>query len=94
MEMYGARKICFLPGRQASRYYQKHIIQNWSREPFIRGSYSYDIKGDFEEIVGALSQPVSSQLYFAGEACSIENQSTVHGACETAYAAVELMVKD
>ncbi len=73
---------------QASQYYIKHIIQNWSKEPFIQGSYSNGY-GSPE----ALASPINDQIYFAGEATAPNgNTSTVHGAAESAYAAVEKML--
>ena len=69
----------------------KHIIQNWSKEPFIKGSYS--IKFDNAESK-TISAPVEKKIYFAGEALSKENHATVHGACETVYSAVEKMLKN
>ncbi|TNF30235.1 MAG: FAD-dependent oxidoreductase [Bacteroidetes bacterium] len=77
---------------KASQFYVKHIIQNWSAEPFIRGAYSYGFDGDQETLVAAISEPISDRIYFAGEALVIENQSTVHGACESAYSTVARML--
>jgi len=77
---------------KASRYYNNHIIQNWSKEPFIQGSYSTEFDGSHSRIVSDLAASISNKLYFAGEATSIENGSTVHGAGESAYSAVEEMI--
>lgn len=73
---------------KATEYYRRHIIQNWSKEPYIKGSYSYSIKGNKKNVIASLNAPVSEQLFFAGEALSLENQSMVHGACESAYQSV------
>ncbi|MEM6380391.1 MAG: NAD(P)/FAD-dependent oxidoreductase, partial [Bacteroidota bacterium] len=70
---------------QASQNYVQHVIQNWSAEPYIRGSYPDDFSGNQEDIVDAIKAPIDNKIYFAGEALSIDNQSTVHGASETAY---------
>jgi monoamine oxidase len=79
---------------KASQNYVKHIIQNWSKEPYIQGAYSYSFQGNQRNIVNEIQEPVLDKLYFAGEALSIENQATVHGACQSAYATVALMLKD
>lgn len=79
---------------KATAHYIKHIIQNWSAEPYIQGAYSYDFEGNQRSIVDAIKEPVANKLYFAGEALSIDNQATVHGACESAYSMVALMLKD
>lgn len=73
---------------KASANYLKHVIQNWSDEPYIQGSYSYTFDGKQKDIVAAIKQPIDSKIYFAGEALSIADQATVHGACATAYEAV------
>ena len=43
-------------------------------------------------IVETLLQPVSSKVYFAGEALSSDNGATVLGAAESAYSMVEMML--
>ncbi|MEO1260974.1 MAG: NAD(P)/FAD-dependent oxidoreductase [Bacteroidota bacterium] len=74
---------------KATQTYVGHVVQNWSREPYIQGSYShYDDHGAMD----VLSQPIGEKVYFAGEAYSSESQATVHGAAETAYAVVEQML--
>ncbi|MEO0731944.1 MAG: NAD(P)/FAD-dependent oxidoreductase [Bacteroidota bacterium] len=73
---------------QATQHYVKHIVQNWSREPFIRGSYSQGWS-DPE----TLARPVNDRIFFAGEAMALTgNTSTVHGAAESAYEAVQQML--
>ncbi len=74
---------------KASKYYVKHIIQNWSLEPFIRGSYS-KMKGNPEK----MSAPVANKIFFAGEAMNTNGHTiAVHGASESAYIALENMLK-
>ncbi len=57
---------------QASQNYISHVIQNWSNEPFIQGSYSFSGSGNIT--------PVESKIYFAGEAYTDSESATVHGA--------------
>ena len=78
---------------KASQHYQSHIIQNWSAEPYIQGAYSYSFDGNQRNLVKAIKEPVNDKLYFAGEALVVENQATVHGACESAYSAVAEMLQ-
>ncbi|MCG8332714.1 MAG: FAD-dependent oxidoreductase [Chitinophagales bacterium] len=74
---------------KASQYYIQHIIQNWSQEPYIQGSYShYDNYGALD----TLARPIDDKVFFAGEAYTSESQATVHGAAETAYSSVEKML--
>lgn len=79
---------------KASPNYVKHIIQNWSNEPFIQGAYSYSFNGTQKDIVSTINKPIVNKLYFAGEALSLDNQAMVHGACESAYKMVATMMQD
>lgn len=75
---------------QASQYYVKHVLQDWTNEPHIRGSYSfYDNYDDLPN----LAAPIDNKIYFAGEAMSIDNPSTVHGAAQSAYVAVQSILE-
>ncbi|MEM8894254.1 MAG: NAD(P)/FAD-dependent oxidoreductase [Bacteroidota bacterium] len=78
---------------QASQHYQNHVIQNWSAEPYIRGSYSYTFSGSQNSMVDTLKAPIDNKIYFAGEALSIDAQATVHGASESAYDTVRRMLE-
>jgi len=69
-----------------SRTYIQHVTQNWSQEPFIRGSYTHN--GEVEDYE-TMAASVNNKLFFAGETYHTENTATVHGAAQTAYAAVE-----
>lgn len=79
---------------KATENYMQHVVQNWSAEPYIQGSYSYNFDGNTTQIMNQLGEPVDSKLYFAGEALSSSNQATVHGASESAYASVSRLLKD
>ena len=77
---------------KASDNYLNHTVQNWSKEPFIGGSYSTDFENDTETTQNTILEPIDEKIYFAGEAVSISDQATVHGAAQTAYDVVELML--
>jgi lysine-specific histone demethylase 1B len=82
-ELLGELDLMF--GGRASASFVDAYIQDWGKEPFIRGAYSYETvgMGNAREI-GA--KPVDKKLYFAGEAFNTKGHSaTVHGACETGY---------
>jgi monoamine oxidase len=79
---------------RATTNYVKHIIQNWSKEPFIQGAYSYSFDGNQNRIVKTIAAPVMDRIYFAGEALSVDNQAMVHGACESAYSTIATMMKN
>ena len=74
---------------QASKTYKKHILQNWSQEPYIRGSYSQR-KGDVKK----MSMPLHNKVFFAGEAMNTKGRTiAVQGAIESSYIAIEKMLK-
>jgi monoamine oxidase len=77
---------------QATKNYVKHVVQNWSKEPFIRGSYSYTFNDGIDVTMERLLVPIDDKVYFAGEAMSKYAQATVHGAALTAYEVVEKML--
>ena len=79
---------------KATANYVNHIIQNWSKEPYIQGAYSYSFEGKQEDIVATINDPLLDKVYFAGEALSIKNQAMVHGACESAYSMIATMMQD
>jgi monoamine oxidase len=79
---------------KATANYVNHIIQNWSKEPYIQGAYSYSFEGKQEDIVATINEPLLNKVYFAGEALSIKNQAMVHGACESAYSMIATIMKD
>lgn len=79
---------------KATTHYKKHIIQNWSKEPYIQGAYSYSFDGNKNDIVNTISEPLMNKIYFAGEALSKENQAMVQGACESAYSMIARMIKE
>ncbi|MCI5057334.1 MAG: FAD-dependent oxidoreductase [Flavobacteriales bacterium] len=64
---------------KATENYMEHIIQNWSKEPFIQGSYSH-YGSEAQDYISTLSEPIQEKVYFAGEALNASEWSTVHGA--------------
>ncbi|MCA9837288.1 MAG: FAD-dependent oxidoreductase [Trueperaceae bacterium] len=85
---YILEELDMIFAQQASPHYVKHLVQNWSQEPFIRGAYISDYE-DWKR-VRKLSESVADKLYFAGEAyTSGEDWGGVHAAAEAAREAVE-----
>lgn len=71
-------------GGSASTSFVEGVVQDWSAEPYILGSYSFPAP-DTRPLVGltkreVLAQPVGTTLYFAGEATHNTAASTVPGA--------------
>lgn len=63
----------------------------WASDPYARGSYSYAMPGH-APARAVLGAPVDDRLFFAGEACSIHDFSTAHGAYRTGVAAAEQLL--
>ena len=75
---------------QATNCYVKHVVQNWSKEPFIQGTYSHR-----KSSTSTLAKPIANRLYFAGEAMNSKgNTIAVHGASESSYFMVDKMLKN
>jgi monoamine oxidase len=67
------------------------IATAWGSDPHARGSYSAALPGkaNLREILG---RPVTPQLMFAGEACSVHHYGTLHGAWLSGVAAAEQLL--
>ncbi len=64
----------------------------WGRDPYALGAYSYARPGD----AGArplLAASVDDRLFFAGEACSVNDYSTAHGAYRTGETAADEILR-
>ncbi len=78
---------------KATQTYIKHIVQNWSKEPYIQGSYAISSLESLSKTAEKLLKPISNKLYFAGSALGGEDRvSTVPGASKSAYTAIELIL--
>ncbi|WP_159064794.1 flavin monoamine oxidase family protein [Thaumasiovibrio subtropicus] len=73
---------------QASKYYLRHLYQNWNTEPFAKGGYVADDESWL--LVRRLGESVGHRLYFAGDAYTDGTDwSSVHAAARSARAVVE-----
>ncbi len=73
---------------QSSRYYIKHITQNWSKEPFTKGAYANDHAD--HRLFKYLQEPVDDKLFFAGDAyTSGHDWGNVHNAIQSAAQSVD-----
>ncbi|RXF72974.1 flavin monoamine oxidase family protein [Hansschlegelia zhihuaiae] len=60
----------------------------WAADPFSRGAYSYAVPGRAADRE-VLAAPIDGKLFFAGEATSVHDYSTAHGALSTGLRAAE-----
>jgi len=63
-------------------------VHRWGADPYARGSYSYALPGK-ADCRAKLAGPVDGRLFFAGEACSLTDFSTAHGALQSGWAAAD-----
>lgn len=80
----------------ASANFVDSFIQDWGKEPFVKGGYSFPSPNTFitasENAPLDLAASVGCSLFFAGEATSLNHPATVHGALESgARAAAEII---
>ena len=72
---------------QASANFVEGFVQDWSKEPYVRGTYSYPAPGSYPNggpsMRETLALPVGSELFFAGEATHNTAPSTVPGALQS-----------
>ncbi|CAA0814529.1 Probable polyamine oxidase 4 [Striga hermonthica] len=66
----------------------QYRLSRWGADPNILGSYSYDAVGNSEDIYDRLRAPVGN-LFFGGEAVSVDHQGSVHGAYSAGILAAE-----
>ena len=79
---FAKEELTHLLGVNFTRGLAPLAVTQWAKAPTIGGSYSHARPGQ----AGArsiLARPVSERLCFAGEACSVHDFSTAHGAWQS-----------
>jgi monoamine oxidase len=71
----------------------KSIVSNWIDSPYVRGSYSCYLVGQWTKFAGVEGERVGN-LFFIGEHCSIDAQGYMEGGCETGIMAAEAIIKE
>jgi monoamine oxidase len=69
------------------------VITRWGQDPFARGAYSYVPVGGSVKARNVLAEPVSDQLYLAGEAYTDTDPSSVHGAYNSGIATAKQVLE-
>ncbi len=88
---FAASELANLLGVSFTRRIKPVGLHRWGADPFARGSYSYALPGK-ADCRAMLAEPVDGRLFFAGEACSLADFSTVHGAFTTGVAAADVII--
>lgn len=66
----------------------QYLVSRWGSDPNILGCYSYDAVGNSDDIYDRLREPLGN-LFFGGEAVSLDHQGSVHGAYSAGIMAAE-----
>jgi monoamine oxidase len=85
---FAASELTALLGADFAKRIKPIRVHRWDADPFARGSYSFARPGKADERA-MLAAPVENRLFFAGEACSRNDYSTVHGAFFAGMAAAD-----
>ncbi|MFT5723232.1 MAG: monoamine oxidase [Bacteroidia bacterium] len=89
---YILQELDGLYNNKATTNYMQHIVQDWSKEPYVRSGYLSDHE-DWK-LVKKLGTSVSNKIYFAGGAYTDgEDWVSVHVAAQSAKTAVEEIAK-
>ncbi|XP_042502807.1 polyamine oxidase 5-like isoform X2 [Macadamia integrifolia] len=66
----------------------QYLVSRWGTDPNTLGSYSYDLVGKPADVYERLQAPVGN-LFFGGEAVSLDHSGSVHGAYTAGVMAAE-----
>ena len=77
-----------LMGSDLRRQILRSLATSWTKDPFIRGAYSY-AKAGKAALRQRLREPHQERVFFAGEATSPDCFATCHGAYQSGIAAAE-----
>lgn len=70
-----------------------YVVQDWTKEPYIKGGQSYPLVGGTNADRIELAAPVGDNLYFAGEATDVTGEfGTVSGALKSGKRAAEELI--
>lgn len=85
---FARSELTRLFGNDFARKVKPVELHMWGKDPFASGSYSYALPGK-ADCRAKLAEAVDGRLFFAGEACSLHDFSTAHGAYRTGVRAAE-----
>ncbi|EPS73706.1 hypothetical protein M569_01044 [Genlisea aurea] len=66
----------------------QYLVSHWGTDPNVLGCYSYDAVGNSDDIYDRIRDPLGN-VFFGGEAASVEHQGSVHGAYSAGVMAAE-----
>jgi monoamine oxidase len=89
---YALGQLATLFGADVRRSLRPLVASRWAQSDRIGGAYSYALPGE-TAARQALARPFDDRLFFAGEATSEGDFSTVHGAHDTGVRAAEEAIR-
>jgi monoamine oxidase len=80
---------------KATQFFEKGQVQDWSKEAFVGGAYSYPKTADVLTQRKNLAASLDKKVYFAGEATHFEGHSgSMHGAFESGVRVAEEILNE
>jgi monoamine oxidase len=79
LESFAREELGNVFGNDLIKKIRRATQTSWSSDPFAQGSYSAARPG-YAHMREQLNVPIANKIFFAGEACSIRDFGTVHGA--------------
>ncbi len=85
---FAMEQLCALFGADIRSSLRPLGASNWTQMQYIGGAYSYALPG-YASARRELARPFEDRLFFAGEATSAGDFSTVHGAHDSGVRAAD-----
>ena len=94
VERFLAQLATIFEGTEVCGKFIRGEVHDWSKDRFIRGGYSYPSSTELPRARQVLAEPLSSRLYFAGEATNTRCFMTLHGAIDSGCRAASEVLRD
>ena len=76
---YAVDRVAEAFGNDIRKHVTRSIVTAWATEPWTKGAYSCALPGQAHQRA-ELAKPLGDRLFFAGEATTVGDNSTCHGA--------------
>ena len=94
VQRFLAQLATIFEGTEVCGKFIRGEVHDWSKDRFIRGGYSYPSSTELPRARQVLAEPLSSRLYFAGEATNTRCFMTLHGAIDSGCRAASEVLRD
>jgi monoamine oxidase len=91
-QQYAVDRVAEVFGNGIRQHVTRSIVTAWTTEPWTRGSYSYALPGQAHQRV-ELARPIEDRLFFAGEATTVGDHGSCHGAYRSGIRAAREIAK-